>query len=537
MSPIVQRSYSINAGLAARVTRTLDHFKNKTLLADENGSLSGHEIRQELHQIARLISPYSAASTRVGIVMDNSVAKMLCILGCIRSGRVPVIFSAQENLEVLSRANEIACLLTDTYIENAFKLPYPVLQLNSNARKIVEYNSHPKPVSLAPKGSSLVLYTSGSSGEPKGVLIPEEGILYTVDYLIDYFALNSKSRATIFLPTSHSMGLNTQFFPTFFAGGESYLVNTAKNLSRIYRTMLETEGNFQALIGDMLRIAFEEKLRKNLPAAENVRHLQLAGGIIHREHLRMAAELFPNAIIHKGYGMTEALRVSMISSLDANFEKDTAGYVLPGQKVEIRNSEGEALPSGSIGQIHLQGPNITLGYEKQDIHEILTEDGFLPSGDMGVLDKEGRLTILGRSDSLFKINGERISAKEIEQVALESEFCIRDVKCLPFECPKIGRAKAVLFLEIPCEKEAHFFKSGKEVFEENFRKRMLNKRYTPREIMILNSFPRTQNGKLKNQVLRQIYDLADKTEKIATQKGLLFRRFSSLELSEASAFN
>jgi acyl-coenzyme A synthetase/AMP-(fatty) acid ligase len=134
---------------------------------------------------------------------------------------------------------------------------------------------------------------------------------------------------------------------------------------------------------------------------------------------------------------------------------------------------------------------------------------------MGILDKEGRLTILGRSDSLFKINGERISAKEIEQVALESEFCIRDVKCLPFECPKIGRAKAVLFLEIPSEKEAHFFKSGKEVFEENFRKRMLNKRYTPREIMILNSFPRTQNGKLKNQVLRQIYDLADKTEKIS----------------------
>lgn len=528
----ISRHHFINHELSERIGNALKKNRDRCLLSDEYGQWTGEKMENIIREMEAYIATISAPGTRVGVVMQNSATKAICILAIMKMGRVPAIFSAVESYKFLSTQRNLSLLLCDAYIENNFKLPYPVTQLDHHGKIIFEYSTKTQPSDCCPNGTGLVLYTSGSSGEPKGVFVPEEGLLYTADYLIEYFELSHHTKATIFLPTSHSMGLNTQFFPTFFAGGESQMVNTSQNLSRIYRTLLESEGTFLGLIGDMLKICFEEKKRRHLPAAEKVRHIQLAGGIIHRDHLKIARELFPNAVIHKGYGMTEATRVAMINSNDPNFSNDTAGYVWPGQTVEIRSVKGEKLPAGHPGQIFIKGPNVTLGYDKYG-EKKYSRGEFFPSGDIGSFDKDGRLTILGRSDSIFKINGERVSAKEIEQIALAANFCIRDVKCLPFDGPSIGRAKAVLFLEIPEEMEQAFLNEGRELIETKLRERSASNKYLPREVLVLNKFPRTPNGKLRASVLKEIYsDQAPRAQQFAS--GTLGLSFKRLELTQSS---
>ncbi|NCN27500.1 acyl--CoA ligase [bacterium] len=527
MEKLLSPRTNVNSQLSGRITNALIQNRNKVILSDQSGSWTGAETETIMRTLEDYILNTSAPGTRVGIVMQNSAAKMMSILTVLKMGRVPAVFNAVESYAFLSKQKNITLLLCDAYIENNFKLPYPTTQINHEGKIIFEYSTRTIPSECCPNGTGLILFTSGSSGEPKGVFVPEEGLLYTIDYLIEYFGLNRSTKATVFLPTSHSMGLNTQFFPTFFAGGQSHLVNTSQNLSRIYRNLLASEGTFIGLIGDMLRICFEEKKRRNLPPATSVEHIQLAGGIIHRDHLRIAQELFPNAVIHKGYGMTEATRVSMINSNDPDFLNDTAGYVWPGQKVEVRSSTGKVLPPGKAGEIHIQGPNVTLGYDSPSAQRNSRGD-FFASGDIGSFDHKGRLTIIGRSDSIFKINGERVSAKEIEQIALVANYCIRDVKCLPFDGPNIGRAKAVLFLEIPPELEESFLNEGKDLIETKLKERVSHNKYLPREILVLNKFPRTATGKLRSAALKEIYsDQFSEAPKFATgSTGFTFKRLN-----------
>ena len=167
--------------------------------------------------------------------------------------------------------------------------------------------------------TGIILFTSGSLGEPKAVQLGRTGLLYLVDSLIEYFQLGRETQATITLPIFHTMALNTQFFPTFLAGGVCEFINTELSMGKLYRHISNSNGNFIALIGDMLKFCLEEKQKRNLTPAYNVQNIQLSGGITRQEHLEWASELFPNARIHKGFGLTECIRISMISSLSAKF--------------------------------------------------------------------------------------------------------------------------------------------------------------------------------------------------------------------------
>ena len=216
----------------------------------------------------------------------------------------------------------------------------------------------------------------------------------------------------------------------------------------------------------------------------------------------MAREIFPNAVIHKGYGLTEGIRVSMIDSRDPNFRSDNAGYVLPEQEIEVRSASGRVLPPGAMGHIFLRGPNVMLGYDNQP--DFPMEDGWMKTGDMGVLTIDRRLIIQGRSDSIFKVQGKRVSAKEIERAALDASRFVRDVKVLPVMDAKLG-ARPVLFLEMAHEKAKAFMLDGRDEFEKSLREHLSHKSSLPKDVFILHSFPRTFNGKLKSQALSQLW--------------------------------
>ena len=500
--------------LRSRIMASLEKGYDKVLLSDDYVTWTGQEILSKMKRLRELIESTTAPGASVAVSFPNLAVQALAILTVIISGRIPIILSFTDmgaDLEQRLQMAQASMLLTMTGVEDLSSLiiPFAVLSADATVKATVtdvvrgpRLHREPHPAS---KNAALMLFTSGSTGKPKGVYVPEAGLLKTIDFLTKYFNISSKTVSPIVLPIWHSMALNTQFLPTFLAGGKSYFMNAWLSIGRVYRSILFKEGTFVSLIGEVLRVCWEEKDRKNLPAADKVEHVQLAGGMISDKHLRLARELFPNAVLHKGYGLTEAIRVTMINSEMPDFATGAVGRPLPFVDVEIRNRDtGKIDKPGVIGEVFVRGQNVLTG--SAGVYQSpVGADGFLATGDLGYWNEHGSLCIAGRDDGLFKINGHRVSGFEIEQLALETSDLIRNAKCIAVEDSRRAGYKIVLLLEVPADVQGEFLSSEFDDIPERIWKKFQTLAHFPKEIMVLERFPRNANGKVAIAKLKDTY--------------------------------
>ncbi len=325
--------------LSRRIEGVVSAFQDRVLLQDDSLALTGRGLATLSGKIEECLELSCRRGGRVGIFMPNSAAKAAAALAVLQAGRVPVMIPLTEqggDLQSRLLAMQLHSLILDaSWMRN---LNAPVSKIGLSLEGEIELGPLVRSarVPLPPDDVALILYTSGSSGEPKGVRLSETALLYNVDTLQKYQGFDSSTIAAVSLPICHTMALNTQFLPTFLAGGKSVFFDATLNLDRIFKGILESKATSVALISHLIKLCEEERRRRHLPAAETVRQVTLAGGVIRPHHLASARELFPNAVVYKGYGLTEAIRVSMIDSRDPAFLENTAGHPLPGQVLQVR---------------------------------------------------------------------------------------------------------------------------------------------------------------------------------------------------------
>ncbi|HEY8271826.1 MAG TPA: class I adenylate-forming enzyme family protein [Pseudobdellovibrionaceae bacterium] len=502
--------------LKGRILSTLQRFPKNVLLEDDGCSWTGEQLSSHLQSIVTRIEIQSLPHSRVGVCFHNSASQAIAILAILMSDRVPVMINGVDLLE--SKINWIhhAKLNFGIVSEDfAEKIDIPHLVINeqglpveligkTNVSAEVDQVLH-----MPPAGTGLVLFTSGSTGEMKEVYIPALGILKTIDELIKKFNLSEKTVATVTLPVCHSMALNTQFLPTFMVGGKCHFCNLRLSMNKVYRGLLRDNSTFVALIGEIVRTCWEERRLKKLPPCDQVEHVQIAGGLISLKHLEMTRELFPKAIIHKGYGLTEAIRVTMISSQEEKFNSTAVGKPLSFLELQIRNEHGEILPAGQYGEIHVKGDSVMLGLRSLTSanSRLVAREEFLATGDLGMMDEEGYLHVTGRLDSLFKINGRRVFGVEIEKVALEACDKFRFAKAILVSDEDRDRSRIVLFIELDrsCW-ENNILRLETEV-QDRLAQRMKMLSIPPKEIIFARHIPRTSNGKLNLPMLKQIWKI------------------------------
>ncbi len=503
--------------LSARVLAAIEAAGRRTLLTDANSSFTGAGLGAFLEDLSSPILQHSNEGGRIGVRLDNSAVLAAAILGVIALKRVPVVLSPRTG--GAARPSSSDALICNTATAPSGAEACCLIRVGWDGR--IDVSTSPVAPStdrLPRSGTAVVLYTSGSEGEPKGVQLSHAAIGYTVDHLIDRFRLDQSTVSVSVLPLHHTMGLNTQFLPTFFAGGRSVFVDTVMGLSTAYRTILESGCTFLGLVTRLLALFRDERARRRLPAAGAVRQVQLAGGPLRHDDMRLAADLFPGAVIHRGYGLTEAIRVAQSSSEVSSFLENAALTVLPGQRIEIRDEEGRSVPTGTVGEIFVGGPNLMLGYE----HDLAAPpaDGFLATGDLGELALDGQLVVHGRRDAIFKVDGERVSGTEIERAGSSLLPGVRDVRCLPVESE--GRVRAVLFLETDRVPSAGEITAMAPAMSQAVRDALAHPAKRPSSICVMRRFPRTGNGKVCNASLKDML-APDSTFAACTHAGITFR--------------
>ena len=438
-----------------RLANSVLEHREKIFLSDDHVQITGFSASRIIENITKTLEKVCPEHTYVVVSLPPSAAQAVTVVAVLLSRRIPIVVhhtALNRVLADLKTIREPSAVITD---RDALTTDLDVTKIivNSQAEVLYDFSHQLYGESTVLEGSeesapALVIYTSGSSGAPKGVAISFESISYIASAIKETLSLNPETIAAISMPIFHTLALNTQLIPTLMAGGKCVFTPAELQLNSLYRNYLKTKGNYLALIPEVLLQCHQEFTTRKLEPNLFVKTVVMAGANISREHLRIAEILFPKAEIFKGYGLTEGIRVSMISNRDPEFYNDVAGRPLSGQTLSIRSKSGEQVADGAIGEIFVKGPNTTNFYLNHS-KSLLGTDSYLATGDQGYLTPKGMLVVLGRADRVFKSQGRKIAPLEVEKVAMVDAL-IGQAICVPQICRQKG-LRSALFLRLQAE--------------------------------------------------------------------------------------
>ncbi len=348
---------------------------------------------------------------------------------------------------------------------------------------------------LDPHAPALLVYTSGSTGTPRGVLQTHANVHANTLAIATYLELTSDDRALSTLPLFYCYGRS--ILQTHLFVGGSVFFDHRFMYPRVVMEALGAQG-CTGFYGVPLTF---ESLRRQVDVCalplHTLRYVAQAGGAMHPDTIKWARDAFAPARLFVMYGQTEA--TARLSFLPPAYAEEKAGSIGRGlHNVELRvvDPSGHELPPREVGELVARGPNVTSGYFRapEETSEIL-RGGWLWTGDLCWRDEDGFIFLVGRSKDMLKLGGHRVSAAEIEQIVVEHPD-ILEAAVIGAPDPTGGEA-AIAFVVVAGDHEP----DPAEV--RRFCRERMPAFKIPREIRVVKALPRTSSGKVAKTELRK----------------------------------
>jgi long-chain acyl-CoA synthetase len=278
------------------------------------------------------------------------------------------------------------------------------------------------PCDLAPDSVAMLLYTSGTTGVAKGAMITHASLsIHTAALVHHVLQLSASDRVLATLPLTHSYGIRMTLLAPFYAGARAVLCERFRT-DVVRRTLVDAQISWFPGVPTMFHALAHEGSRAEPPS--RLRWCLSAGAPLPRE-VRLRAEQKLGAPVRQGFGLTEAT-FSTIARPDDPGADDTVGRPVFGIELRIVDDQHQVLPPGSAGQVCIRGANVMAGYlDDPQATAAAVREGWLYSGDVGVLDAQGRLTIVDRIKDMIIRGGFNVYPAEVEAVLVEHP-AIRD---------------------------------------------------------------------------------------------------------------
>ena len=359
-------------------------------------------------------------------------------------------------------------------------------------RLIEENDDQPLDVEIGEDDLALILYTAGTTGVPKGVMLTH-GNLYAC--ATNAFSIDDKSHADTtlaVLPLSHVFGI-TQMNIGYLAGNRMVLLR-----------WFDLESAFQAIerykVTDFAAVPAMLAMILNSPLAEqydlsSLKTVQVGSAPTPEEVLFGFQKRFNVGAIREGYGLSETASIVSVLRPGRPQKPGSVGEPIPGLEVKIVDNNGRELPVGELGEIIIKGPSVFKGYYMMPEETALAlKDGWLYTGDIGRLDEDNYLYIVERKKDLVIRGGFNIYPRDVEEVLYKHPAVL--------ECAVVGVPDPVMGEEV---KAYVVLREGQEVTEADLIKHtqdFLAKYKTPRYIEFVAALPRNPMGKILRKELR-----------------------------------
>ena len=338
---------------------------------------------------------------------------------------------------------------------------------------------------------AALLYSSGTTGVPKGIMLTHHNLLSNTEALVQAWGFTADDRLLHALPIFHVHGLFVAIGCVLLSGA------TMRWLARYdAREVVHHLPDCSVMMGVptyYTRLLAESGFTGEV--SENVR-LFVSGSAPLLEETFVAFESRTGHRILERYGMTET-NMNTSNPLDGERRPGTVGPPLPGVDVRIVDDAGDALPHGEIGKLQIRGPNVFIGYWKlpDKTAEDFTDDGFFDTGDMGRIDDDGYVSIVGRAKDLVITGGMNVYPKEIESFIDDlpgvSESAVIGV-------PHADFGEGVVAVVVPDGdiRESDIIDACRENLA-NFK--------VPKRVVFTDELPRNTMAKVQKNVLRESY--------------------------------
>ncbi|HZR71119.1 MAG TPA: AMP-binding protein [Burkholderiales bacterium] len=352
-------------------------------------------------------------------------------------------------------------------------------------------------VPIDPDSPAVVIYTSGSTADPKGAVHSHNTLSAEVASLVAAHALGARDRVLMPSPLTHVSGVVHGILCPALLGTSAVLMerwDAGAGIAAIERQRVTYMIGAPTFLQEIL--AHPDVARRDL---SSLRLYSCGGATVPPELLRAARSRLPGMVAKRVYGSSEFPTIATTTAEDAAARGlDTEGRPLAGVEIRITDERGRALPAGAEGEIRARGPDCFLGYTDPALDaESFDRDGFFRTGDLGVQDAEGYLRITGRVKDIIVRKGEKLSAREIEDL-LSAHPAVAEVAVVPVADRATGeRACACVRLRAGADAPTL------AALVDFLRARDLTPQKLPEQLEIIDDFPRTPSGKVHKRFLRE----------------------------------
>ena len=360
------------------------------------------------------------------------------------------------------------------------------------------------PARIAPTPAPLVLYTSGTTGRPKGVMVSpdtlakRENVMAYRGNLMALIPTDAQSRALVALPFHHSSGPHTALF-CLMGGGAVVLVrrfDAEAALDLIQRHRITHMTAVPTMLHRIRTLPADVAARYDV---SSMTYLTTGAAAVPQSLKFWVFDFFgPNCKLFEGYGMSETNMISYLLPHEQRAKPNSSGKVLPFVELSIRaNGGADALPVGEVGEICVRTPMMIEGYLNRGplSADELTPDGLFRTGDVGYLDDEGYLYITDRLKDMIIAGGSNIYPAEIESVLVEHPAII-DAAVIGVPSEEYGE-QPLAFCEARPGADAESVLA--------FCRERLARYKLPRDVIFVEELPRNPTGKVTKAVLRAPY--------------------------------
>ena len=356
----------------------------------------------------------------------------------------------------------------------------------------------PSPLpAVDPDRLALVIYTSGSTAEPKGALHTHQTLTAELASLVVAHGLGDADRVLMPSPLTHISGVIHGILAPALLGTSAVLEErweAGAGLRDVARHRVTYMIGAPTFLQEML--AHPQLAEHDL---SSLRLFSCGGASVAPELMRLGRERIPGATTKRSYGSSEFPTIATTGVADALARGlDTEGRALQGVEIRISDDAGRALDAGTEGEIRARGPECFLGYVDATLDaDSFDADGFFRTGDLGVLDGDGYLRVTGRVKDIIVRKGEKISAREVEDLLLMHP-AIADAALIPLADAKTGE-RACACIQLARDAQPVTL----DALVAFLRGHDLTPQKLPEQLEIVDEFPRAPSGKINKRLLRE----------------------------------
>lgn len=394
---------------------------------------------------------------RVAILYENSFDYVISYFAVLKVGAVDVSLNTETTVGTLTHAlndSGAKAIITNKrhgrYLIPALKKTPELREVITDQQDLSEYEeighcnqvrlrdiynsgnpAHPG-VRCIDVDLASIIYTAGSMGTPKGVMLTHLNLVSNTRSVIEYLELTENDRIMVVLPFFYIFG-KSLLHTHFCIGGSVVIDNRFIFPQVILETMRRTNVTGFAGVPSTFLILLNRSGIKEFKF-DSLRYVAQAGGSMLPSVQQEVAKVFSPARLFVMYGSTEgAPRLSYLDPSMLNAKSGSIGKAVSNVELFVADDNGKRLSTNKVGEIVARGSNIMVGYWNDPIETTkVMRNGLYYTGDLGRMDEDGYIYIVGRSKDIIKVGGFRVNAKEIEDVLLEineiSEVAVKGVE-------------------------------------------------------------------------------------------------------------